>query len=225
YPNEPAAFAFTVDRGIATGRIDTRVIPNPNGEYVVRASVSEINESEAVLSSSVTLWGTPALYNGPGPDKSTECAKAPFCIPFGGPEGVERESEVTEKATIVKVLPSTAGIFAGSVVSGPKIAPATVVSKVIGEDEIELSNAVEGSGSATIKENLSFVLAREGEVTEKATIVTGLPFTTGIITGSVVSGKNVGPGTVVSKVIGEHEVELSSKVEGTGEATVKENLT
>ena len=86
YPDEPAAFAFTVDRAIATGRIDTSVVPNANGEYAVRASVPEINDSEAVLSSSVTLWGTPAQYNGPGEDKTTECDFAPTipCVTFGG---------------------------------------------------------------------------------------------------------------------------------------------
>src|SRR5207237_910863 len=181
--------------------------------------------------SSVTLWGTPALHNGPSEDKSTECDFAPFCIRFGGPEGVEREGEVTDKSTIVKGLPSTSGIFPGSVVSGPEIAPATVVSEVIGQHEVKLSNAVECERPSfectikpTVEVTLTFVLAREGEVTEESTTVKGLAFTTGIVTGSVVSGSKVAAATVVSKVIGEHEVELSNPIGGSGAATVKENL-
>ena len=105
YPNEPAAFAFTVARGTATGRIDTRVIPNATGEYIVRASVPEINDSEAVLSSSVTLWGTPALHNGPGEDTSTECDFGP-CLTFGG------HGKATEELAFMRNPTSCAGPLA-----------------------------------------------------------------------------------------------------------------
>jgi hypothetical protein len=84
YPDEPAAFAFTVDRGIGTVRLDTSLVRGTSGEYVVRVSVFDANESEALLSSSVTLWAVPSQHNGPGPDHSTECAKEP-CLTFGGP--------------------------------------------------------------------------------------------------------------------------------------------
>lgn len=94
YPDEPAAFAFTIDAGIATARLDTSVIPNSNGEYAVHVSVPDVNASEALLSSSVTLWGVPAQHNGPGPDKSTECHGVEkegkletVCATFGGPGG------------------------------------------------------------------------------------------------------------------------------------------
>ena len=86
YPGEPAAFAFSVVNGEAAVRLDTRVIPNSNGEYAVRVSAPDVNEKESILSSSVTLWGVPALYNGAGPDKSTECIEE-NCVTFGGPGG------------------------------------------------------------------------------------------------------------------------------------------
>jgi hypothetical protein len=88
YPNEPAAFAFTIARGIATARLDTSVVLNSNGEYAVHVTVPDVNESEALLASSVTLWGAPAFHNRPGPDTSTERAQA-------GEEGA-RECELKQ---------------------------------------------------------------------------------------------------------------------------------
>jgi len=84
YPGEPAAFAFTIAKGIATARLDTSVTPNSNGEYAVHVSIPGLNDSESLVSSSVTLWGVPALHNGPGPDQSTECGEQ-GCVTFGGP--------------------------------------------------------------------------------------------------------------------------------------------
>jgi hypothetical protein len=105
---------------------------------------------------------------------------------IGGPGDaavVEREGEVTEKATTVKGLASTTGIFEGSVVSGSKIASGAFVSKLIGAHEVELSAAVEGTGSATVKENLTFtsggtgaawVFTRSGEMwTQQGPKLTG----------------------------------------------------
>jgi hypothetical protein len=84
---------------------------------------------------------------------------------IGGPGDariVEREGEVTEKLTIVKGLPSTSGIFIETGVSGAKIESGTVVASVLGEHEVELSKAVEGAGSATVKEKLTFTKASVG---------------------------------------------------------------
>jgi hypothetical protein len=84
YPGEPAAFAFSVVAGEAAVRLDTSVVPSSDGEYTVHVSVPDVNEKEPILSSSVTLWSVPALYNGPGPDKSTVCPEEK-CVTFGGP--------------------------------------------------------------------------------------------------------------------------------------------
>src|SRR5439155_3052 len=84
---------------------------------------------------------------------------------IGGPGDatvVEREGEVVEKSAIVKGLSTTAGIFAGSSVSGTKIESGTFVANVRGEHEVELSNAVEGTGTATVKEKLTFTSAGVG---------------------------------------------------------------
>jgi hypothetical protein len=83
YPDEPAALAFTINRGVATARLDTKVVLNSNGEYAVQVSVPDINESAALLASSVTLWGVPSRYNGPGPDITSECGSG-TCRTFGG---------------------------------------------------------------------------------------------------------------------------------------------
>lgn len=80
YPGEPAAFAFTVVGGEATARLDTSVIPNSDGEYIAQVRIPDINQAELVKSSSVTLWGVPADYNGSGPDD----AEYAFGSPRGG---------------------------------------------------------------------------------------------------------------------------------------------
>jgi uncharacterized protein DUF11 len=80
YRDEPAAFAFAILHGLATARLDTSVVPNSNGEYVVHVTVPDVNESEPLISSSVTLWGTPAQFNGPGPDQAEGLAS------FGRPD-------------------------------------------------------------------------------------------------------------------------------------------
>jgi hypothetical protein len=91
YPDEPAALAFAPIRGVASARLDTSVVPGANGEYVVRASVSEINQSAPLLSSSVTLWGDPAVHNGPGEDRTSECV--PTCRTFGEPGDLAAEAK------------------------------------------------------------------------------------------------------------------------------------
>jgi hypothetical protein len=103
YPDEPAALAFEVGRGLATARLDTSVLPNANGEYAVHASVQGVNESAALLSSSVTLWGVPALYNGPGPDMTSECGTG-TCRTFGG-----HGEKFSEEKTFMRNQTSCAG--------------------------------------------------------------------------------------------------------------------
>src|SRR5438067_1524192 len=78
---------------------------------------------------------------------------------IGGPADakvVEREGEVTEKSKVVKGLSSTTGIEVGSEVSGTKIESGATVVRVISTKEVELSAAVEGEGSSTVKEKLIF---------------------------------------------------------------------
>lgn len=72
YPGEPAAFAFQLVEGIATVRLDTSLSENANGEYLVRASAQELSESAPLTFSSLTLWGSPANFNAPGPYESPE---------------------------------------------------------------------------------------------------------------------------------------------------------
>jgi hypothetical protein len=87
YPGEPAAFAFSFGK-IAVARLDTSVLPSSAGEYAIHVSVPEISEKEPILFSSVTLWGVPALHNGPGPDTSNTChfsEGTTTCDTFGGP--------------------------------------------------------------------------------------------------------------------------------------------
>jgi hypothetical protein len=93
YPGEPAAFGFSFAK-IAVARLDTSVLPSSDGEYAVHVSVPDISEEEPILSSSVTLWGVPALHNGPGPDTSNTCpvqegsvGGEQKCATFGGPGG------------------------------------------------------------------------------------------------------------------------------------------
>jgi hypothetical protein len=132
YPNEPAAFAFTIARGIATARLDTSVVRRtvvlPGGvrcacgEYAVHVTVPDVNESEALLASSVTLWGAPAFHNRPGPDTSTERAQAgevgarecelkQLCKTFGGAAGQAALEKpfMRNPTSCVNVLPEPPG--------------------------------------------------------------------------------------------------------------------
>jgi len=72
YPDEPAAFAFAILNGLATARIDISLVPRSDGEYAIHVRVPDVNQSEPLISSSVTLWGVPADFNGPGPDRTSE---------------------------------------------------------------------------------------------------------------------------------------------------------
>lgn len=85
YRGEPAAFAYQLALGIAKVRLDTQVVPDASapGGYVAKIVVLRINESERVLSSSVTIWGTPAEWNGPGPYKVAGGQGLP--VTFGEP--------------------------------------------------------------------------------------------------------------------------------------------
>jgi hypothetical protein len=70
----------------------------------------------------------------------------------------ELEGEVSENSTIVKGLSSTTGIVVGDEVSGAKIKPGTFVKKVITTKEVELSSPIEGAGSVTATEMLTFTV-------------------------------------------------------------------
>jgi hypothetical protein len=71
---------------------------------------------------------------------------------------IETEGEVTEGSKIVKGLASTKGIAQPDSVFGTKLDRFgnTQVAKVISESEIELTQAVQGEGKATVKEKLTF---------------------------------------------------------------------
>ena len=76
--------------------------------------------------------------------------------PLSCPSSQELEGEVSEKSKVVKGLSSTSNITVGLRVSGNKVPSGTTVAKVLSESEVELSAAIEGSGSATIQETLIF---------------------------------------------------------------------
>ena len=89
YPNEPAALAFAILNGLATAQLDVSLVPRSDGEYAVHVRVPDVNQSEPLILSSVTLWGVPAEFNGPGPDKTSESFEREGKISdvtFGGPD-------------------------------------------------------------------------------------------------------------------------------------------
>jgi len=75
YPSEPAAFMFQV--ASYTVRLDTSLVI-VDGEYRVHVSVRDVNGVEPALSSTVTLWGVPADFNGPGGTDSADFGAQPF---------------------------------------------------------------------------------------------------------------------------------------------------
>jgi hypothetical protein len=109
HPDEPAALAFTINRGVATARLDTKVVLTSNGEYTVHVSVPDINESAALLASSVTLWGDPSQYNGPGPDITSECGSG-TCRTFGGEGDKTPEDEKYKEKPFMRNQTSCAGL-------------------------------------------------------------------------------------------------------------------
>ncbi len=62
-PGEPAAFVFLI--AIFPVRLDTSVLSN--GNYAVRVTAGNINQTETVFSTYVTVWGVPADHEAPGP--------------------------------------------------------------------------------------------------------------------------------------------------------------
>jgi FG-GAP repeat len=104
-------------------------------------------------------------------------------------------------------------------------------SKLTGSGEAGLSEfgssvALSSTGSAALMGGPGDVrdVEREGEVTEKSTLVKGLSSTAGIEVGTEVSGAKIEGGTTVVTVKSSTEVTLSKAVEGTGSGTVKEKL-
>jgi hypothetical protein len=81
---EPAAFAFT-----AVGypvRLDAGLVRR-HGQYNLHVTVGNVNETVRVLMTSVTFWGVPQEFNGPGPD---EAVGGVSNFHFGGPGGGSR---------------------------------------------------------------------------------------------------------------------------------------
>jgi len=85
YPGEPAAFMFTVANSPV--RLDTSVGPDASGDYRVHVAVDDVTEIQAVLSSTVTLWGTPADHDGRGPEHLLHYPASEVSRDFGGPGG------------------------------------------------------------------------------------------------------------------------------------------
>ncbi len=77
---EPAALGFDAGAGIGMTRLDTAV--RSAGPYNVHVSIRDVSEGAAIVISSLTLWGVPSRYNGPGPLKALDGAGG---LPFGGP--------------------------------------------------------------------------------------------------------------------------------------------
>jgi ABC-type phosphate transport system substrate-binding protein len=89
-------------------------------------------------------------------------SKYPICgitfdLVYEKEDGLESlEPEVTEKSKVVKGLISTKNILVGGPVAGAKIPVGTTVAKIVSETEVELSAAVEGAGTAAVKESVQF---------------------------------------------------------------------
>jgi hypothetical protein len=125
YPGEPAAFAFSFGK-IAVARLDTSVVPGSDGEYAIHVSVPDISEKEPILFSSVTLWGVPALHNGPGPDTSNTChfsAGTTTCDTFGGPGAQAALARPFLRNSTSCVSPSPVGFEMNSWLEPPGVFP------------------------------------------------------------------------------------------------------
>jgi hypothetical protein len=78
-PGEPAAFAFSAF--LYSVRLDTSV--RSDGDYGVRVTVPDLTEASPIVSSSLTFWGVPADYQGPGPITAPNFTLPPVNV--GGP--------------------------------------------------------------------------------------------------------------------------------------------
>ncbi len=67
------------------------------------------------------------------------------------PEAKELEAKVTGGSKVLKEVSSISGISAGNPISGAKIEAGSTVKRIISSTEIEISNAVTGSGSTKEK--------------------------------------------------------------------------
>src|SRR6202035_5438465 len=80
YAGEPAAFAFFPV--LLPVRLDTRI--RSNGDYGIEIVAKGISQAIQIDNASLTFWGTPSQFNGPGPYRPTNVQNT-----FGGPgEGV-----------------------------------------------------------------------------------------------------------------------------------------
>jgi hypothetical protein len=81
-PGEPLAFGF--DALAVPVRLDTGVLSN--GDYGVRVTTNDINETAVMTATNITIWGVPADHNGPGEDTSFFLGGSTF----GGPSDKTR---------------------------------------------------------------------------------------------------------------------------------------
>jgi hypothetical protein len=75
---EPAAFAFFPV--LLPVRLDTRL--RSNGDYGIEVLVKGISQAVQIDGTSLTFWGNPSQFNGPGPYRPTNLENT-----FGGPGG------------------------------------------------------------------------------------------------------------------------------------------
>jgi hypothetical protein len=76
YAGEPAAFAFFPV--LLPVRLDTRL--RSNGDYGIEIVAKGISQAVEIAGTSLTFWGVPSQFNGPGPYQPTNVQNT-----FGGP--------------------------------------------------------------------------------------------------------------------------------------------
>ena len=156
-------FGFSAALGGPEGPEGTTALigaPEDNGAVGAAFVYRRNAKSEWLYQSEPKLTGTGELGTGLFGETatlaSTEGNTALIGAPINQRIALETEAEVTEKSPIVKGLSATTSIVAGDEVSGAKIPSPTLVKRVLNATEIELTSAVEGTGSATVKEALTF---------------------------------------------------------------------
>jgi hypothetical protein len=132
YADEPAAFAFNP---VVPVRLDTSLRRNAAGEYRVVVSVGNATEAAVFTSTSITLWGVPADYAGPGPDKTLNTGTGER-HPYGGSDGSARTPFMSNPTACG--APIEAGL---SLVSWPTLTPQEVL---LGAEESAASTAMGG---------------------------------------------------------------------------------
>jgi len=131
-PGEPVAFAFDVI--VQPVRLDTSVLSN--GDYGVRVTAPDVNEGLEDLSTWVTIWGVPALYNGAGEYTSYYGGQ------FGGPALTEeRQALLTAPQQCAQPLAASMEADSWSdanAFTAPQVAP---MGSLTGCDELSFSSS------------------------------------------------------------------------------------